>query len=327
MTIAYASQPNRWPSRLVGLLRDLIFGTLICLSPLTAIFALGWQTRRMNATIRSRWDVPVDKPGWFLGPCNAGRTARISGGLSANIRNGLISFTGLAMLSLPFTVLWLGAWWAGWENSFNKAYEQAIVGPLVWFLGAFIALPILVHLPLALAHAAFEGRLGAFFEFRRIRSIAASAGWRIAWLALISVFLSIPFLGMRAIPVFIEDIVSGFDGMTLEAQLQIAPWLDLFGAALAFALTAFLRHRAAAIYAFAAPRAAAGRFTHLWVGHAAQNASPTGRTPTKLAAAIWLVSACLIWLGLPILIVVGQFINYDLLLWLTHPVFLLPWAG
>jgi len=317
----------RLPARMIGLSRDLIIGTLLCVLPLTAILVLGWQNRRMNATIRSRWGNPVDQPGWLFGPRDTGRIVGLLGGLAANIRHGLISLAGLAVLSLPFTVLWLGAWWAGWENSFNKGYEQAAVGPSVWFLGTFIALPLLAHLPFALAHAAFEARFGAFLEFRRIRSIASCAGWRTAWLALMSVTLSIPFMGMRAIPVFIEDFVPGFAEMPQEGQMQVALWLDLFSAALAFVLVLFLRHRAAAIYAVAAPRAAAGRFAHLWAGHTAQGVPPVGRTPSKLEAAIWLIVSCVIWFGLPVLIVVGQFMNYDPLLWLTHPVFLLPWAG
>ena len=312
---------------LIGLLRDLLVGTLLCISPLTAIIALGWQVRRMNATIRRRWGEPVDRTGWLLGSRNGGWTALALGGLAANIRCGIMGLAGLAILSFPFTMLWLGAWWAGWENSFNKGYEQAAVGPLVWFLGAFVALPILAHLPFSLAHAAFERRLGAFFEYRRIRSIVASAGWRVAWLALISVVLSLPFFGLRAIPVFIEDVVPSFTDLTPERQLQIAQWFDLVGAALAFTLVLFLRQRAAVIYALAAPRAAAGRFAHLWIGHAAQDVVPVGRAPTQVVSAFWLIVVCVVWFGLPALVVVGQFMNYDPLLWLTHPVFLLPWLG
>ena len=42
---------------------------------------------------------------------------------------------------------------------------------------------------------------------------------------------------------------------------------------------------------------------------------------------VWLALSCAIWFGLPALIVVGQFMNYAPMLWLNHPVFLLPWAG
>lgn len=317
----------RLPMRLIGLLRDLIVGTLLCLTPLTAPIALGWLTRRMGAKVHGRWGKPTARPGWLLGPRNRGWTVRLLGGFAANIRNGVITAAGLAALSLPFTVLWLGAWWAGWENSFNKGYEQAAVGPAVWFLGTLVALPILAHLPVALAHAAAERRFAAFFEWRRIRSIVASSGWRVASLALMSVVFCVPFFGLRAIPVFIEGFVPGFSRMTAEAQADIAGLFDISGAAVAFALVLFLRQRAAVIYAVAAPHAASGRFAYLWVGHMAQSIEPVGRSPSRVAATLWLVAACVIWFGLPALMVLGQFMNYDPVLWLTHPVFLLPWAG
>ena len=260
MTATTAPAPATYPlARFFGLLRDLIVGTLLCTTPVTSVIALGWLTRRMGWAIDRRWQRETAKPGWILGPRGQGRTARLLGGLGANIRTGVLTGAGLALLTLPFTLPWLGAWWAGWENSFNKGYEQADVGPVVWLAATAIALPILAHLPLALAHAASEARFGAFFEIRRIRSVAAASGWRLTWLAVLSALFCIPLFGMRAIPVFIEDIVPGFHAMGPEAQGQIAGLFTLGTAALAFTGLLFLRHRAAAIYARATPRAARGR--------------------------------------------------------------------
>lgn len=326
-TLAERPAIFRLPMRLLRLARDLIVGTLLCLSPLTALLALGWLTRAMADTIGRRWGEPVTRPGWILGPRGQGGLARLLGGLAANIRMGLISAAGLAALSLPFTVLWFGAWWAGWENSFNKGYEQAAVGPSVWLIGSLLALPLLAHLPFALAHAAQEQGLGAFFAWRRIRSVAAAAGWRVPWLAFLSVVLAVPFFGMRALPVFIEGIAPGFADMTPEGQRQVAGIFDLAGAALAFAVLLFLRHRAAVVYALAAPRAAAGRRAGVWEGNKAASISPQGKAPSRAMSAIWLKIACVIWFGLPALIVMGQFMNYSSAQWLTHPLFLLPWSG
>ena len=315
------------PLRALGLLKNLVIGILLCFTPLTALLALGWLTRRMGASVAGRWGQQAPPPGWLLGPRGAGRIARAAGGLAANIRSGVITALGLAMLTLPFTALWLGAWWAGWENSFNKGYEQAGVGPSVWMLGGLISLPLLAHLPLALAHAAAEDRLGAFFEWRRIRSIAAAAGWRLPALALTSVIPAMGFLGLRVAPVFIEDIVPGFAAMTAAEQVQVADTLGLLGAALAFTMLLVLRHWAAVTYAGAAPRAAAGRHAALWHGHVAAGVSARGRTPSRVLATFWVLLACAIWIALPVQLVVGQFMNYDAVLWLTHPLFLLPWAG
>ena len=311
----------------LGVLRDLAIGTLLCAGPVTSIIVLGWLTRRMGVTVDRAFGATRARPGWILGPRGSGRITRALGGLGENIRIGLLAAAGLAALTLPVTLPWLGAWWAGWENSFNKGYEQAGVAPLVWLLATLAALPILAHLPLALAHAATERRLGAFFEIRRIRSVAAAAGWRLPALALLSVVLSVPVFGMRAIPVFIEQVVPGFAGMSAEEQAQVAGVMDLLAGGLVFLSMCLLRHWAAAIYARAAPRAAAGRWGALWAGHGAAGVRPRGRGPGRVSAALWLLLACGLWLVLPALIVMGQFMNYDPALWLTHPMFLLPWAG
>lgn len=317
----------RLPVRLLRAVFNLAVGSLLCLSPLTSLLALGWLTRRMAARVGARFGQPADHPGWILGPRGKGWIVRLLGGLAANIRAAVVSAAGLAALTLPFTMLWLGAWWAGWENSFNKGYEQSAVGPATWFVGALIALPILAHLPMALAHASAEGRFGAFFEYRRIRSVFRAAGWRVAWLALVSVVLCVPFLGVRALPVFIEGIVPGFAEMTPAEQLQVARLFDFSGAVLAFVIVLFLRDCASSIYGRAAPRAARGRAKAVWKDHAALGTVCTGREPSRPIAALWLVLSCVVWLGLPILIVMSQFMNYTPVLWLTHPVFLLPWVG
>jgi len=284
------------PWRLIGLARDFTIGGLLCLHPVTAVIALGWLTRRMGAVLVA--DAPA--PGWLLGPSGAGRISRAFGGLAANIRDGLRTLAGLALLTLPFTALWLGAWWAGWENSFNKGYEQAAIGPLVWFGATAYALLILPHLPFALAHAARAQTLGAFTHWRTIRRMRAAAGWRGPWLALVSVILALPLLGAQALPVFIEDIVPGFGQMAPGEQHSIAGLIALLTAAYSFASLYILRLMAA--------RIAARPPSRRWL-------SP-----------LWLILSCVIWFGLVAQIVIAQFMNYDPLKWLTHPFILLPWV-
>lgn len=109
--------------------------------------------------------------------------------------------------------------------------------------------------------------------------------------------------------------------------MQVAGSFESIGAACAFVSLLFLRHQAAGIYALAAPRAASSRFAGMWTGHKAQLVDPRGRPPSRVISAVWFTIACIIWFGLPALIVVGQFMNYEPALWLTHPLFLLPWAG
>ncbi|MDJ0628342.1 MAG: hypothetical protein QNJ44_08770 [Rhodobacter sp.] len=324
---AAATQQRAWPWRALGGVRDLVVGSLLCLTPITALLALGWITRRMRYLVDQQWGGSGAPPGWFLGQPGAGVLPTLLGGLAANIKVGFRTALGLFVLTLPFTLAWLGAWWAGWENSFNKGYEQAAVGPGVWAIATLLSLPILAHLHLALAHAAAEDRIGAYVEWRRIRSVAAAAGWRLAWLGILSVLVSFLLFAQRVFPVFIEGVVPGFADMTVSQQASVAGQIDLVAAILAFATTVFLRHRAAMIYAIAAPRAAMGRFADLWVGHRAQSVPVSGPVPRRIASLLWLGAACVIWLAVPVLIVAGQFMNYDLMHWILHPVFTLPWAG
>ncbi len=309
MTSVVATQPR--PSvllRMLGVLRNGIFGTLLCLTPVTAILALGWIARHMAATVEIHRGGTPDRPGWIMGATGQGWLQRLLGGFAANIHAGLKTTLGLFVLTLPFTLAWLGAWWAGWENSFNKGYEQAAVAPIVWAVATFVSLPILTCLPMALAHATTERRWSAFFEWRKIRTITSAATWRILWLALLSLGAVGVFFVLRTVPVFIEGWVPEFSALSATRQAEIAFQLDLLGAACAFGLTAFLRHRAAVIYARAVARLELG-------------------VPNRTISSVWFLLACAVWLALPLLIVFGQFLNYDAALWLLHPVLTLPWVG
>ncbi len=327
MTGAVQTRSTRaLPLRALAVIRDLIAGTLLCLTPVTAIIALGWVTRRMGATVDRHWGDAAERPGCVMGYRGGGVLQRLLGGLSANIEAGLRTLLGLFVLTLPFTLAWLGAWWAGWENSFNKGYEQSAVGPVVWMLATLLSLPVLAHLPIALAHAGAERRLGAFFELRRIRSVAAASGWRLPWLAFLSVAAAAIIFAMRAFPVFIEGPFPDFAALSAERQAEIAGQIDLAFAALVFVMVVYLRHRAAVIYAIAAPRAAQGRAAEQWDGHRAQFVQLQREAPSRFSSTVWIAFACVIWLGLPLLIVAGQFLNYAPALWVVHPLLTLPWA-
>ena len=186
-------------SRLGTFALNGLTGSLLTALPVTALVALGWLTRHMGHTTRTRFGMAAEPPGWLLGPHESGRFVRALGGLGANVRTGLMSLTALLAWTLPFSILWLGSWWAGWENSFNKGYEQAIVGPSVFLSGTIIAILILPALPVMLAHLATEDRLSAAFDLRRLRSVVAQAGWRIPALAGLTLLLSLPFFAARGL--------------------------------------------------------------------------------------------------------------------------------
>jgi hypothetical protein len=285
-----------WPVRALRGLADLAVGGFLCATPVTSVLALGWIARQAAAV-----QTGAGRPGWILGPRGAGWIVRLLGGLAANIRAGLVMFAGLSVWTLPFTLLWLLSWWAGWENSFAKGYEQAWVGPTVFLAGSVLALPVLALLPHVVTYAAGEGRFGAFFEFRPVFRLAGAAGWRGLWLAVLSVLAALPLFGLAALPVFVEQVFPNFARLAPAEQAALGEAMGLAAAAYAFAALWFLRDRTARLAVRPRPRA-------------------------RLAA-LWLVLSAAVWSGLVVLILVAQFLNYAGYRWLTHPLFLLPWPG
>ncbi len=318
-------------SRLGQLLVNASIGTLLCTGPVTAVIALGWIVRRSGHLARDRFGAAEETPGWLLGPREwqgrpSGRMTRALGGLGANIRAGLMALTALLVWTLPFTALWLGAWWAGWENSFNKGYEQALVGPSVFFLGVFGAALIVPVLPLMIAHLATEDRLSAAFELRRLRSVVAQASWRVPALAVLAALMALPFAAARGLITTATDWAPQLETMPTEQLAEVQGWITLALAALTFVSVWLTRSLAARVYTRAAALAA-GLRPGLWDGaQAAEGAMPA--TPRSRArAAFWYATAMTATLGFSFLILSGQFLDYAWWRWIFHPILTLPWAG
>lgn len=328
------TRPAYGPGRLARLGRfglDLVIGTLACTSPVTAVVALGWLARRSGHLARDRFGAADEPPGWLLGPREvagrpAGRLTRALGGLAANIRSGLVALVALLAWTLPFTLLWLGAWWAGWENSFNKGYEQAAVGPSVFVFGVLIAALVLPVLPLVLAHLAAEDRLAAAFELRRLRSLVAQAGWRVAALAVLTTLLALPFALARGLITSATDWAPWIADLPPEALEALRGQIALGLAALAFTSVWLVRSLAARIYARAAPRAA-GLKPGLWDGTQAAEAAEPARPASRVLTALWLAMAMAATVATAFLILAGQFLDHAWWRWVFHPLLTLPWAG
>lgn len=323
------ARPRRRPGLLrrgLALARTALLGTLLCLGPVTSVIALGWLTRRMTARILAAFGAATDPPGWLLGPRGSGRAGRALGGLGANIRTGAAAAAGLFLATLPFTGLWLVAWWAGWQNSFHKGYEYAGVGPLLFLAATALAALVVPLLPLALAHMAAEERLAAMAELRRLASVARHAGWRLPALALLTVALALPHLLLRAFPTVAHEFMPDPAAMNPEDLAALAGQLDLAGAGWAFLALLALRDAAARIYVRAAPGAAAEN-PGLWAGSRAAAVARPGRRPVLAARALYgalSAGAGLVFAGI---VLVAQFLNYGWWYWLAHPFLTLPWPG
>jgi hypothetical protein len=318
-------------SRLGRLVLNGTLGTLLCTGPVTAVIALGWLMRRSGHLARDRFGTVAEAPGWLLGPREAGGRPsgliqRALGGLGANIRSGAMALTALLAWTLPFSLLWLGAWWAGWENSFNKGYEQAFVGPSVFLFGAVLAALIFPALPLMLSHLAAEDRLSAAFDLRRLRSVIAQAGWRVPALSLIAALFALPFAAARGLITTATEWAPWIPDLSPDDLAALQGQITLGLAALAFLTVWAHRALATRIYAGAAARAAGVR-PGLWDGteaaEGAMPAQPASRFWTGLCYGVAMAAT----LGLAFLILAGQFLDHAWWRWIFHPALTLPWAG
>ena len=316
-----------WQFVVTGLL-----GALACSQALTSVIALGWLQGMMRAHGLRVAGQTDPGPRWLFGPRGRGWIVRLFGGLAQCIRRGAIALTSLLLMTLPFTMLWLVSWAAGWENSFNKGYEQAFVGPIVGLTGVALSMLVMLYLPLALAHQAVEDRAFSMFELRRIRSALAHTGWGYALFAAMAVVMSLPVFAGRGLMVFGEGIWPGLADYSMDEVAELVTQIALVKGAYVFVTLVMLRRWLAGIYARAVMRAGAGPDYHLWAGSAVLGSVPAPASPEPLRSVgvvRWVRGAVIlaIWFGLVAQIFVGQFLNHDWLIWLTHPQFLLPWAG
>jgi hypothetical protein len=201
-------------------------------------------------------------PRWFLGtpvsatslshPGRPGRLrrawARVFGGLLANARLGLAMVATTAVVTLPGALLWATAWYAGWQNSFNKGYENAWFGPTLYLLGMGLFSVAMLYVPLAQARLASTGNWRRFFDTRVVMTLIrrrwlASAGLAFTW-----GLVSGTALILKSLPTFAQYIPDLADLTPAEA-LKSSQDFFFVAALMFFPAYLILRLLAARVYA------------------------------------------------------------------------------
>lgn len=324
MTVAAVDIPAQdapgrgWAGRLGGALRFMV-GVLLCLTPATAVLALGWIARRMRAeeaAARARLSGQAASAApvyWAQSDrADARGAARWFGGLWANLRAGLGAAATLAAGTAAFTALWLLSWWAGWENSFNKGYEQAWVGPTAALVGLAASAPLLALLPMSLAHQAVKGRMSAFFAWGQARRLIAAAGWRYVALSIATVLAASPLWAFQVLPAFAETWAPGLSASDPAEVEAFKFWYRLAATLYMFSSLLALRLWAARLHARASLRLA----------------REEGRRRSGVAhigAAVRTAVLLVVWLGLGAQVFVAQFASHSWIAWAQHPFWGLPW--
>ncbi len=173
---------------------------------------------------------------------------RLLGGLVANVRLGVQIAFNTWVFTLPGCLLWAVAWYAGWQNSFNKGYEHAWFGPSVFILGMLLFSAAMLYVPLAQARQACTGAWRRFYDFRVV--------WRLIrrrWLAALGVAFAWAFVSGLVLLVKVAPFLAQYDpklmDLTPAAALEVSR--NFFALAALFLFPAFvaLRLLAARVYA------------------------------------------------------------------------------
>jgi len=259
---------------------------------------------------------------------------------------GLRAIANTWAVTLPACVLWWFGWYDGWNNSFGKGYEQAIVGPLLSLFGIAWFIAAMFYLPLAQARQAVTGQWRSFYQFRLIRQLAKERWIYCVLLAGLYSLLSIPLSIMKTSPMFWMHNDPALGALT--GPQVIAAMKSFFFWCALFVLPAFviLRLVAARIYASGlillvqsgkitfADLAANERTVFERLGLLTTQPEPelhpviraAAWTGTRVGRVCGRGLLIAVWFSFVAQIYISEFLNYHSgLAWLNQPLVQLPW--
>jgi hypothetical protein len=263
-----------------------------------------------------------------------------------NVRLGVQGIFNTWVLTLPAFVLMLFGWYDGWNNSFNKGYEQFLVGPGVSWLGIMLFIAAMLYVPMAQARQAVSGNWRSFYQFRLIWTLVRRRWLACFGLAALYAIGSIPVLILGSVLVFLPNINPKLAGLAPGETIKVLNAYFFWSALFVFPAFVLLRLLAARIYGTALLKA-------VQIGAVAQDAlaesewqalhrlellqvqPPRLRHPV-LRIAVWAGTRAgrvtfglltgLVWFAFIVELYVGQFFNYrGAPVWLNQPLVHLPW--
>jgi hypothetical protein len=152
------------------------------------------------------------------------------------------------VFTLPAWVLMLFGWYDGWNNSFNKGYEQFLVGPAVSWLGIMLFIAAMLYVPMAQARQAVTGNWRSFYQFRLVWSLVRRRWLASFGLALLYVLGSIPIMVLSTVVMFLPNINSKWGDLTPAQTIQVLNSYYFWWALFVFPAFVLLRLVAARIY-------------------------------------------------------------------------------
>ena len=353
----------RYAKTTAAFLWKTLFGALLCQGLLIAVFVVGWTYRAMQRAAVKRWmreqmpnatlsdaarDVPAFShlahwPNWFRGTGNENtRRARWFGGLAKNFTLGFAGLATTWSLTIVPMLFWNMSWYAGWNNSFNKGYEQAAFGPMLGVGGVVLFMIVMLYVPLAQARHAISGEWRSFFDFKTVRTVARERPVACLLLAGAYSLLSIPIMYFKTAPLFLEQIAPQTIGMNDAQLLEYLNGFYFRACLIGFGFYVALRIAAARVYAGGLLRACARgniRINDMTAferaAFKALRVSPPGSDapnavwvrPVRRGFATAMAAAALfVWFTFVAQIYVSEFLNYHPIRgWLNQPLVNAPW--
>jgi len=267
---------------------------------------------------------------------------RIGLSLWLNVKIGAHGFFNVAVMTLPATGLWLFGWYSGWDNSFNKGYEQFSIGPSLWLLGTVLFIMAMLYVPIAQVGQAATGNWKVFYRFKEIRGLIRMRRLSCLVLAGLYSLAAFPITILKTAPQFFPISPETSDAQLLAFLNTYYFWMSLAG----FLLFVFLRLVAGRIYASAVVEA-------LRKGSLAKDAlseperkilEPLGllhveevpieplflkvvrKSTWPIRRIVLGVAAIALWFTLVAQISISEFLNYHPVRgWLNQPLVQLPW--
>jgi len=262
-----------------------------------------------------------------------------------NLKTGFQAIFNTWVLTMPACLLWLFSWYDGWNNSFNKGYEQAAVGPALGFLGVFLFIAAMFYVPLAQARQAATGEWRSFYQWRLVRGLIKRRWLACLGLAILYAAVTFPVMILKAAPAFFNR-GEKFAAMAPTDMLKLLNTYFFWACLVVFPAYVLLRLAAARIYASAlldavqrgaldaedlspVEREALQRLNLLHV-------RPEPVRPPLIKILAWAgtragritagVLAFFVWFAFVSEIYVSEFFNYHPRIgWLSQPTVQLPW--
>ncbi len=351
-------------------------GVLFCQTLVGSLVAVGWTYRWMQRSALQYWwrksgleaqggDFPafasgdamtvslIDRPKWFINQAPIAEQRKMRrfasqyfGSLLLNARLGFLAVVNTLVITGPAATLWVFSWYAGWDNSFNKGYEQAPVGPITGFSGVGLFILAMMYVPIAQARQAINGDWRVFYQFRlNLRLMRVCWLWMLL-LAGLYALASFPVHIIRVFPYFLHVANPNFAEMTATQQIDFMSGYYFWTMWIVFALFIAVRLAAARIYASGVLRALQadrvdpaelGAFEYralerLGLAVTAENADRHVLIRAVVGGTTWfakagaVVALLVVWFMFTAQIFVAQFINYQpFRAWVNQPLVHAPW--